>query len=55
MFVESRPIYDGVAGAAVPGGVSAAAVTEAGAVTDEDLVRAEGVAVGASTCIRGGK
>jgi len=32
----------------MPGGVSAAAVSEAGDVTDQDLVRPEGVAVGAS-------
>ena len=34
---EWWPVHHGVAGAAVPGGVSAAAVTEAGDVTDEDL------------------
>jgi hypothetical protein len=33
---------------AVPSGVSAAAAPEAGDVSDEDLVRAEGMSVGAS-------
>ena len=32
----------------MPGGVFSAAVAEAGGVADEDLVGAEGVAVGAS-------
>ena len=36
VVVEWRPVHHGVAGSAVPGGVSAAAVTEAGDVTDED-------------------
>lgn len=48
VFVEWRPVHDGVAGSAVPACVAAAAVTEAGDVTDEDLLRAEGVPVGAS-------
>ena len=47
MSVKRRPVHHGVAGSAVPGGVSAA-VTEARDMTDEDLVRAERVAVGAS-------
>lgn len=41
--VEGRPVHDGVTGSAVPGRLSTATVTEAGDVTDEDLVRAEGV------------
>ena len=48
MSVERRPVHHGVAGSAVPGGVSAAAVTETSHVADEDLVGAEGVPVGAS-------
>jgi hypothetical protein len=44
--VERQPINHRVAGSAVPGGVSAAAVTEAGDVTDQDLVRSEEVPVG---------
>jgi hypothetical protein len=39
--VEWGPIYDGVAGSAVPGGVSAAAVTVAGDMADQDLVGSE--------------
>lgn len=35
----------GIAGSAAPGGVAAAAVTEAGDMTDEDLVGAEGMPV----------
>ena len=46
--LSGGPYTTVVAGSAVPGGVSAAAVTEAGDVADEDLVRAEGVPVGAS-------
>ena len=42
------PVHQRVAVSAVPGGVSATAVAEAGGVADEDLVGAEGVAVGAS-------
>ena len=42
MRVERRPICHGVAGSATPGGVSAAAVTEAGLVADDNLVGAEG-------------
>ena len=38
MSVERRPVHHGVAGSAVPGGV-AAAVAEAGDVSDKDLVR----------------
>ena len=48
MSVKRRPVHHGVAGSAVPGGVSAAAVTEARDMTDEDLVRAERAAVRAS-------
>ena len=48
MGVHRRPVHRFVAGEAVPGGVSAAAVAEACDVTDKDLVRAETVAVGAS-------
>jgi hypothetical protein len=46
--VEGRPVHRRVAGSAVAGGVFSAAVAEAGGVADEDLVGAEGVAVGAS-------
>ena len=46
--IERRPVHDGVAGAAMPGGVSTAAVAEAGDMPDEDLIRAEGVPVGAA-------
>jgi hypothetical protein len=45
--VERRTVHRGVALSARPGGV-AAAVAEAGLMTDEDLVRAELVAVGAA-------
>jgi hypothetical protein len=45
MSAERRPVHGLVAYAAVPAGVSAAAVPEAGDVTDEDLVRPEGVSV----------
>jgi hypothetical protein len=45
--VERRPVNRLIAGAAMPAGVSAAAVTEAGDVADEDLIRAERVPVGA--------
>ena len=46
--VERLPVQHGVAGSAVPAGVSAAAVAEASDVTDEDLAGAERVAVRAS-------
>ena len=49
MRVERWTVDDGVAGSAVPAGVSAAAVAEAGYVPDEDLIGAELVSVGAST------
>jgi hypothetical protein len=49
MCVERRPVHDGVACSAVPGGMPASAVTEAGDMTDEDLVRSEWVAVGAAS------
>jgi hypothetical protein len=39
----------GIAGAAVPARVSASAVAEAGDMPDEDLIRAERVAVRAAT------
>ena len=48
MRVEWRPVHHGIAGSAVPAGVSAAAVTKAGDVSDEDLIRAKGVAVRAA-------
>jgi hypothetical protein len=44
----AAPVYRLIAGAAGPCGVPAA-MTEAGDVPDEDLVRAEGVPVGASS------
>jgi hypothetical protein len=48
MHVEWRPVHHRVAGSAMPGGVSAAAVTETGGyVADEYLIGAEGVSVGA--------
>ena len=47
MCVERRPVRRLIALAACPGGVPAA-VTEAGDMSDEDLVRAEGVPVGAA-------
>jgi len=45
---EWRPVHHGVAGVAMPAGVPTAAVTEAGDVTNEDLVRAECVPVWAA-------
>ena len=48
MRVQRWPVHHSVAAAAVPGGVSTAAVSEAGDVPDEDLVRAEPVPVGAA-------
>ena len=48
MRVERRPVHHGVASAAMPTGVPAAAVTEAGDVADEDLIRAEWVSIRAS-------
>ena len=47
MSIERWSVHRLIAGAAVPGGVPAA-VAEARHMADEDLVRAEGVAVGAS-------
>ena len=47
-LANGGPIRYGVAGATMPAGVSAAAVSEAGDVPDEDLIRPEGVAVGAA-------
>ena len=44
VFVHRRPVHHGVAGAAMPTGVPAA-VTEASLMANEDLVRAERVAV----------
>jgi hypothetical protein len=38
--VQWRPVHHGVAGSAVPTGVAAGAVAEAGDMSDEDLVRA---------------
>jgi hypothetical protein len=46
--VQEWPIDNGVACSAVPAGVSAAAMSEAGDVSDEDLVRPEWVAVWAA-------
>jgi hypothetical protein len=48
MSVERRPVHHGVAGAAMPAGVPTAAVTEAGDVADQDLIRAECVPVWAA-------
>jgi hypothetical protein len=45
--VEWRTVHYGIAGSAVPAGVSAA-VTKAGDVSDEDLIRVKGVAVRAA-------
>ena len=39
--VQRRPVHDGVAGAASPGGVPSAAMSEAGDMTHEDLVEVE--------------
>ena len=39
MTAERRPVHRRVAGSAVPGGVSAAAVAEAGDVAHKDLIR----------------
>ena len=47
MGVERRPVHGLIAGSARPGGV-AAAVTEAGLMTHEDLAGAERVSVGAA-------
>jgi len=46
--IHRRPVDHGVAGAAVPAGVSSATVSEAGDVAHEDLIRSKGVTVGAS-------
>ena len=48
MDVHRRSVHHRVASAAMPRGVSAAAMAEAGDMPDEDLVRAEGMSVGAS-------
>lgn len=48
MDVQGWPVHDRLAGAAVPGGVSAAAVAEARDMPDEYLIRTEGMSVGAS-------
>src|SRR6478752_7105505 len=45
--VQRRPVHHGVTDAARPGGVSAA-FAQAGLMADQDLVRAEGVPVGAA-------
>jgi len=45
MDVQGWPVHDRLAGAAVPGGVSAAAVSEAGDVADENLAGAKLVSV----------
>ena len=47
MSSQRRPVHHGVACAAVPCGVAAAALPEASDVSDEDLIRAEAVSVGA--------
>ena len=47
MGVQVWPVYHRLARAAVPSGVSAAAVAEAGDMPDENLIRAEGMSVGA--------
>jgi hypothetical protein len=44
--VQRRPVRHGIAGPTVPAGVSASAVSEAGDVSDEDLIRAEGCPFG---------
>jgi hypothetical protein len=46
--VERRPVHHGIAGSAMPAGVSAAAVSKADDMSDEDLIRAESVPVRAS-------
>ena len=46
MLSARRPVGHGIAGSTVPTGMPAAAVSEAGDVADEDLVRAEWVPVG---------
>jgi hypothetical protein len=45
--IEGRPVDRGVALSTMPAGVSSPAVSEAGSVPDEDLVRPERVPVGA--------
>ena len=45
MCVERRPVHHGITRSAVPAGMPAAAVAEAGDVSDEDLIRAERVPV----------
>ena len=46
--VEWRPVHNGVAGSASPGGVPASAVTEAGDMPNKNLSRAEWVPVRAT-------
>jgi hypothetical protein len=46
--VQRWPVHHGVAGSAMPTGVSTAAVSEAGDVADEDLIRSELVPVRAA-------
>ena len=46
--VKRRPVHHSVTGAAMPAGVTAAAVTEARDMPNQDSVRAERVAVGAA-------
>ena len=46
--VQGRPIHHGVAGSAMPAGMTASAVSEAGDVSDEDLIQTETVSVRAS-------
>jgi hypothetical protein len=46
--VERRPVHDGIAGSAMPAGVSAAAAAEADDMSDEYLIRTEDVAVRAT-------
>ena len=47
MGVEGWPVQNGIAGSAVPADVSASAVTQAGDVPNEDLIRGDGMTVGA--------
>ena len=46
--IERWPVRHGIAGSAVPADVSASAVSQAGDVPDEDLIRAEWVPVWAA-------
>jgi hypothetical protein len=47
--VQPRPIHRRITCAAMPGGVTAASMTEAGDMPDEDLIWAERVPVRASS------